>query len=105
MLLTAKACSIPAKCSPPFIAVRRWAACMCITASCRILNWNGSEMQPADFKELQEAIANAKSLEVLGNGTKRGMAKPVKAEGKLDLSRLNAITSYEPEELVFSALA
>jgi glycolate oxidase FAD binding subunit len=78
---------------------------MCITASCRILNWNGSEMQPADLKELQEAIADAKSLEVLGNGTKRGMARPVKAEGKLDLSRLNAITSYEPEELVFSALA
>ena len=62
-------------------------------------------MQPADLKELQEAIAAATSLEVLGSGTKHGIARPVKAEGKLDLSRLNGITSYEPEELVFSARA
>lgn len=62
-------------------------------------------MQPVDLKELQDAIAGATSLEVLGSATKRGIGKPVKAQGTLDLSHLLGITSYEPEELVFSALA
>jgi glycolate oxidase FAD binding subunit len=62
-------------------------------------------MQPTDVKELQQAIAEAKSLEVLGTATKRGIGKPVKAQGTLDLSGLSGITSYEPEELVFSARA
>ncbi|MGF1592726.1 MAG: glycolate oxidase subunit GlcE [Kiloniellaceae bacterium] len=51
------------------------------------------------------AAAEASPLEVLGRGSKRGFGRPVQAAHSLDLSRLDGITLYEPEELVLSARA
>ncbi|WP_274427051.1 glycolate oxidase subunit GlcE [Chelativorans sp. YIM 93263] len=44
-------------------------------------------------------------LEVVGQGSKQGIGRPVQAEHTLDLSGLSGITLYEPEELVLSAKA
>ena len=51
------------------------------------------------------AAAEAQPLEILGRGSKRGLGRPVQAAHSLDLSRLDGITLYEPEELVLSARA
>ena len=51
------------------------------------------------------AVGSDASLEIVGQGTKRGLGKPLQADAVLDLSGLNGITLYEPEELVMSARA
>ncbi len=51
------------------------------------------------------AVAEEVPLEVIGRGSKRGLGRPVQAAHSLDLSRLEGITLYEPEELVLSARA
>lgn len=51
------------------------------------------------------ASGNAKVLEVMGQGTKRGLGRAQNAENVLDLSALSGITLYEPEELVMTARA
>lgn len=48
---------------------------------------------------------NAKILEVIGQGTKRGLGPAQNADNVLDLSGLSGITLYEPEELVMTARA
>lgn len=52
-----------------------------------------------------EAAAKRMPLSIKGLGTKAELGRPVKNFGLLDLSRLNGISFYEPEELVLSALA
>ena len=51
------------------------------------------------------AIAEHKSLEVVGRGSKRSIGRPAQSDATLDLSGLSGITLYEPEELVLSARA
>ncbi|MCW1840877.1 FAD-binding protein [Prosthecomicrobium hirschii] len=51
------------------------------------------------------AMAEEKPVEVIGQGSKRAIGRPVQAELTLDLSGLSGITLYEPEELVLSARA
>jgi len=51
------------------------------------------------------ASGNAKVLEVMGQGTKRGLGRAQNADNVLDLSGLSGITLYEPEELVMTARA
>jgi glycolate oxidase FAD binding subunit len=41
-------------------------------------------------------------LEIVGQGTKRGLGRPVQAAQQLDLSGLGGITLYEPNELVLT---
>ena len=64
-------------------------------------------IRPADEAELGaaigEALATKSPLEIVGNGTKRALGRPVQAARTLDLSRLDGITLYEPEELVLRA--
>jgi glycolate oxidase FAD binding subunit len=50
------------------------------------------------------ALAAGEPLEVLAGGTRRGLGRPVDAPHTLDVSALSGIVSYEPEELVLSAL-
>jgi glycolate oxidase FAD binding subunit len=54
---------------------------------------------------VQWATAEGAPLEVVGQGSKRGIGRPVQAQHTLDLSDLAGITLYEPEELVLSARA
>ena len=64
---------------------------------------------PADPAEVAAAVAEAAAarmpLSITGLASKAALGRPVKAARRLDLSRLAGITFYEPEELVFSALA
>jgi glycolate oxidase FAD binding subunit len=51
------------------------------------------------------ALAEGKTLEIAGQGSKRGLGRPNQSDFTLDLSALSGVTLYEPEELVLSAKA
>ena len=69
----------------------------------------GETFRPEDEKGVAEAIcwavAEKRPLEILGNGSKRAIGRPLQTEYGLSLSRLSGIVLYEPEELVLSARA
>ena len=66
-------------------------------------------LKPRDAKEVEQAIqwalADGKTLEVVGHGSKRAIARAAQWDATLDLSSLSGVTLYEPEELVLSAQA
>jgi glycolate oxidase FAD binding subunit len=66
-------------------------------------------LKPRDAKEVEQAIqwalANGKTFELVGRGTKRAIGRAAQWDATLDLSGLSGITLYEPEELVLSAKA
>jgi glycolate oxidase FAD binding subunit len=66
-------------------------------------------IKPRDAKEVEQAVAWAvgekNSLEIIGQGSKRGLGRPAQTDATLDLSGLTGVTLYEPEELVLSAKA
>lgn len=68
-----------------------------------------STLKPRDAKEVEQAIqwalANGKTFEVAGRGTKRAIGRAAQWDATLDLSALSGVTLYEPEELVLSAKA
>ncbi len=68
-----------------------------------------STLQARNAKDVEEAVAWAlaegKTLEVAGQGSKRGLGRPSQSDLTLDLSALSGVTLYEPEELVLSARA
>jgi len=49
-----------------------------------------------------QAVADETPLEIVGQGSKRGLGRPVQAAQQLDLSGLSGITLYEPSELVLT---
>ena len=66
-------------------------------------------LKPRDAKDVEAAVgwalAEAKTLEIVGNGSKRGIGRAAQWDLSLDLSGLSGVTLYEPEELVLSARA
>jgi glycolate dehydrogenase FAD-binding subunit len=66
-------------------------------------------LEPRDAKDVEAAVqwalAEGKTLEVLGRGTKRAIGRAAQWDLSLDLSALSGVTLYEPEELVLSAKA
>ncbi|RFC67046.1 MULTISPECIES: glycolate oxidase subunit GlcE [Mesorhizobium] len=54
---------------------------------------------------VQWAAAEQAPLEVVGQGSKRGIGRPAQTEHTLSLSRLSGVTLYEPAELVLTARA
>ncbi len=66
-------------------------------------------LKPRDAAEVEQAIrsalADGKTLEVVGHGTKRAIGRAAQWDATLDLSALTGVTLYEPEELVLSARA
>ena len=54
---------------------------------------------------VRAAIASEQPLEIIGHGTKRMVGQPMATNALLDLSALNAVTSYEPNELIITAQA
>ena len=66
-------------------------------------------LRPRDAKDVQDtvrwALSGGKTLEVVGRGSKRALGRPSQSDLTLDLSGLNGVTLYEPEELVLSAKA
>jgi glycolate oxidase FAD binding subunit len=66
-------------------------------------------LKARDGKDVEDAVrwalAEGKTLEVAGRGTKRALGRPNQSDLTLDLSGLAGVTLYEPEELVLSAKA
>src|SRR3954451_16625987 len=66
-------------------------------------------LKPRDGKDVEAAVqwalAEGKTLEVMGQGSKRGIGRAAQWDLGLDLSDLLGITLYEPEELILSAKA
>src|SRR5947207_4904526 len=66
-------------------------------------------LKARDAKDVEDAVrwalAEGKTLEVAGQGTKRGVGRPSQSDLTLDLSGLSGVTLYEPAELVLSARA
>jgi glycolate oxidase FAD binding subunit len=54
---------------------------------------------------VRAAIAGEQPLEIIGHGSKRGVGHPMATNAVLDLSALNAVTSYEPNELIITVEA
>ena len=73
----------------------------------------GRRMTDATFSPAEQEIATAitdagkagEPLLVCGNGTKRGMLRPVQAARRISTSSLTGITLYAPKELIISARA
>jgi glycolate oxidase FAD binding subunit len=51
---------------------------------------------------VQTALADGARLEIVGTGTRRAFGRPVEADVVLDLSKLNGIVDYQPDELVLT---
>src|ERR1700719_3422711 len=62
-----------------------------------------------DAKDVEQAvraaIASEQPLEIIGHGSKRLVGQPMATNALLDVSALNAVTSYEPTELIITVQA
>ena len=54
---------------------------------------------------VRAAIASDQPLEIIGHGSKRLIGQPMTTNAVLDLSALNAVTAYEPNELIVTVQA
>src|SRR5258705_2458378 len=54
---------------------------------------------------VRAAIASEQPLEIVGHGSKRLIGQPMATNAVLDLSALNAVTAYEPNELIITVQA
>src|SRR4051794_35163483 len=65
--------------------------------------------RPSDGREAEQVVAwaaaEAKPLEIVGGGSKRGLGRPSLAEHCLDVSALSGIIDYDPSELVLTVRA
>src|SRR2546421_4577468 len=68
-----------------------------------------SLLKPRDGKDVEAAVqwalAESKTLEIVGQGSKRGIGRAAQWDLSLDLSDLSGVPLYEPDELVLSAKA
>jgi glycolate oxidase FAD binding subunit len=54
---------------------------------------------------VRAALASEQPLEIIGHGGKRLIGQPMATNALLDLSALNAVTAYEPNELIITVQA
>ena len=54
---------------------------------------------------VRAAIASDQPLEIIGHGSKRQIGQPMATNALLDLSALNAVIAYEPNELIITVQA
>ncbi len=68
-----------------------------------------NSLKARDAKDVEQAVRDAiaaeQPLEIIGHGTKRAIGQPAATNAVLDLSALNAVTSYEPHELIVTVQA
>ena len=66
-------------------------------------------MKPRNTGDVEKVVAWAAAedqpLEIIGQGSKRTLGRPVQAAHVLDLSGLTGVESYEPAELVLTVKA
>src|SRR5262245_21859204 len=64
-------------------------------------------LRPRTAKDVEEAVqwalGKGRALELVGHGSKRAIGRPAQSDLTLDLSGLNGVILYEPQELVLSA--
>ena len=62
-----------------------------------------------DAKDVEDAVraavASEQPLEIVGHGSRRLIGQPMATNALLDLSALNAVTAYEPNELIITVQA
>ena len=62
-----------------------------------------------DAKDVEQvvraAIASEQPLEIIGHGSRRLVGQPMATNALLELSALNAVTAYEPNELIITVQA
>jgi glycolate oxidase FAD binding subunit len=62
-----------------------------------------------DAKDVEQAVraalASEQPLEIIGHGSKRLIGQPMATNAVLDISALNAVTAYEPNELIITVQA
>ena len=62
-----------------------------------------------DARDVEEvvraAIASEQPLEIIGHGTRRAIGHPMATNAVLDVSALNAVSAYEPNELIITVQA
>src|ERR1700729_1217573 len=110
-----RACSIPARCFRPCTAAPSSAACMSMAASSPSPNSRGFEQASVDTLKVRDAndveqvvraaLASEQPLEIIGHGTKRLIGQPMATNALLDLSALQAVKAYEPNELIITVEA
>src|SRR6476469_3357218 len=54
---------------------------------------------------VRAAIASEQPLEIIGHGSRRQIGQPMATNALLELSALNAVTAYEPNELIITVEA
>ena len=60
----------------------------------------------ADVEQVvRSALASEQPLEIIGHGSKRVIGQPTATNALLDLSALNAVSAYEPHELIITVQA
>jgi glycolate oxidase FAD binding subunit len=66
-------------------------------------------LRPRDTRDVADAVrwalSDDKRLEIVGQGTKRGIGRPSQTDFTVDLSALTGVTLYEPAELILSVRA
>jgi glycolate oxidase FAD binding subunit len=66
-------------------------------------------LKPRDARDVEDAVRSAiageQPLEIIGHGSKRAIGHPMPTNAVLDLSALNAVKSYEPNELIITVEA
>src|SRR5262245_20493241 len=66
-------------------------------------------LTPRDAKDVETAVRDAigagQPLEIVGHGTKRAIGHRSQTNAVLDMSALNRVTSYEPNELILTVQA
>jgi glycolate oxidase FAD binding subunit len=88
---------------------------MSMAASWLSPTFPGFEQAPVDTLKVRDAadveqavraaLAGEQPLEIIGHGSKRLVGQPMATNALLDLSALNAVTSYEPHELIITVQA
>src|SRR5262249_48021377 len=110
-----RACSTRARCFRPCTAAPSSGACTCTLGGWRFRIFRGSEpamadtVQPRDGKDVEAAVqwalAESKTVEIVGHGSKRAIGRPAQPDPPLNPSTLPGVTLYDPEELVLPAKA
>jgi glycolate oxidase FAD binding subunit len=78
-----------------------------MTTKCRCKRVDTLKVRDAKDVEqvVRAALASEQPLEIVGHGGKRLIGQPMATNALLDLSALNAVTAYEPNELIITVQA
>src|SRR5947209_9813405 len=80
-----------------------------ISRSSKVLGQTVDTPRVRDARDVEEGvraeIASEQPLEIIGHGTRRAIGHPMATNAVLDVSDLNAVTSYEPNELIITVQA